>query len=70
MDTKRIIKTALQKLQIEKLRKHQQAPINSILDEQDTLVIAPTGSGKCAIYQIPPFLIRINQHLSLNQQSR
>ena len=56
MDVKRTIKTALSKLQIEKLRKHQQAPINSILDEQDTFVIAPTGSGKSAIYQIPAIL--------------
>ena len=56
MDTKRIIKTALQKLQIEKLRKHQQTPINSILSGKDTFVISPTGSGKSAIYQIPAIL--------------
>ena len=50
MDVKRTIKTALHQLHIDKLRKHQQAPINSILDGQDPLVIAPTGSGKSIIY--------------------
>ena len=53
MDVRKTIKTALHQLHIDKLRKHQQKPINSILDGQDTLVIAPTGSGKSIIYQVP-----------------
>ena len=53
MDVKRTVKSALNKLGIDKLRKHQQAPINSILDGNDTLTIAPTSFGKSAIYQIP-----------------
>lgn len=53
MDVKRTIKTALHQLHIDKLRKHQQASINSILDGQDTLVIATTWSGKSIIYQAP-----------------
>ena len=56
MDVKRIIKTALQMPRLDKLRKHQQAPINSILSGKDTFVISPTGSGKSAIYQIPAIL--------------
>lgn len=53
MDVRKVIKTALLQLHIDKLRKHQQKPINSILDGRDTLVIAPTGSGKSIIYQVP-----------------
>lgn len=39
------LKHVMQKLGIETLRKHQIKPIHSILDGQDTLIIAPTGSG-------------------------
>lgn len=56
MDIKRSIKNAQDLLGIEKLRKHQVRPINSILDGQDTMVIAPTSSGKSAIYQIPALI--------------
>lgn len=56
MDIKRSIKTAQDQLGIEKLRKHQVKPINSILDRQDTMVIAPTSAGKSAIYQIPALI--------------
>lgn len=45
------LKHVMQKLGIETLRKHQIKPIHSILDGQDTLIIAPTGSGKSAIFQ-------------------
>jgi len=57
MDMKRDIKSAQQQLGIEKLRKHQVNPINSILDHQDTMVIAPTSSGKSAIYQVPALIL-------------
>ena len=56
MDTKRSIKRATAKLGIEKLRKYQVAPINSVLDENDTFVVAPTSAGKSAIYQIPALI--------------
>ena len=56
MDIKRDVKFACNKLAIKKLRKHQQKPINTILNEQDTLSIAPTSAGKSAIYQIPAIL--------------
>lgn len=56
MDVRRDIKSAQQQLGIEKLRKHQVKPINSILDYQDTIVIAPTSAGKSAIYQVPALI--------------
>ena len=56
MDIKRDIKSAQKQLSIEKLRKHQIRPINSILEGNDTMVIAPTSAGKSAIYQIPALL--------------
>lgn len=56
MDIKRGIKSAQKQLGIEKLRKHQVKPINSILDRQDTMVIAPTSAGKSAIYQVPALI--------------
>ena len=56
MDIQKDIKYAQKQLCIEKLRKHQVKPINSILTGNDTMVIAPTSSGKSAIYQIPALL--------------
>ena len=56
MDIKRDIKYAQEQLGVEKLRKHQVKPINSILEGNDTMVIAPTSSGKSAVYQIPALL--------------
>lgn len=51
MDIKRDIKQALHQLGFAKPRKHQVAPIRSLTDGQDTIVIAGTSSGKTAIYQ-------------------
>lgn len=51
MDIKRDIKCALHDLGFDKPRKHQVAPIKSLTDKQDTIVIAGTSSGKTAIYQ-------------------
>lgn len=51
MDIKRDIKGALHDLGFDKPRKHQVAPIKSLTDKQDTIVIAGTSSGKTAIYQ-------------------
>jgi len=56
MDIKKSIKNAQHQIGIETLRKHQVKPINSILNAQDTMVIAPTSSGKSAIYQIPALI--------------
>lgn len=52
MDTKRSVKDAKTQLGIKKLRNYQIAPINSILEQNDTFVVAPTSAGKSAIYQI------------------
>lgn len=57
MDIKKSIKFAQKQLGIEKLRKHQVKPIGSILDGNDTMVIAPTSAGKSAIYQVPALLL-------------
>lgn len=51
MDIKRDIKCALHALGFDKPRKHQVAPVKSLTDKQDTIVIAGTSSGKTAIYQ-------------------
>ena len=53
---------AMDILQLDTLRKHQIQPINSILDRRDTLVIAPTGSGKSAIFQVPALVIHQKHH--------
>lgn len=53
MDVRKDIKSAMKQLGITKLRKHQIKPINSILDGNDTMVIAKTSAGKSAIYQVP-----------------
>ena len=52
MDTKRSVKEAKEQLGIKKLKNHPIAPINSILEQNDTFVVAPTSAGKSAIYQI------------------
>jgi len=56
MDIKRSIKEAMTQFGIEKPKKFQIAPINSILEQNDTFVVAPTSAGKSAIYQIPALL--------------
>ena len=56
MDIRHDIKSAQEQLGIKKLRKHQIKPINSILDHNDTMVIAPTSAGKSAIFQIPALI--------------
>lgn len=56
MDIKRGIKKAQSQLGIEELRKCQVAPINSILNQNDAFIVAPTSAGKSAIYQIPALI--------------
>lgn len=51
MDIKRDIKCAFHALGFDKPRKHQVAPIKSLTDKKDTIVIAGTSSGKTAIFQ-------------------
>ena len=62
MKLKNDVKHAMEQLHISTLRKHQSKPIDSILDGHDTLVIAPTGSGKSAIFQVPALVIHQKQH--------
>lgn len=52
----------MERLHISTLRKHQIQPIDSILDGRDTLVIAPTGSGKSAMFQIPALVMYQAHH--------
>lgn len=53
MKTSNRVNEAMRQLRIEKLRKFQIEPVNSILEKRDTLVVAPTSGGKSAVYQIP-----------------
>ncbi|SCJ74886.1 ATP-dependent DNA helicase recQ [uncultured Flavonifractor sp.] len=62
MKLKNDVKHAMEQLHISTLRKHQSKPIDSILDGHDTLVIAPTGSGKSAIFQVPALVMHQKQH--------
>ena len=62
MKLKNDVKHAMEQLHISTLRKHQSKPIDSILDGHDTLVIAPTASGKSAIFQVPALVIHRKQH--------
>lgn len=52
------VKEAMMQLRIDKLKRNQIKPINSILDQRDTLVIAPTSYGKSLLYQIPAVIDR------------
>lgn len=56
MKIKKSVKEAMKHLHIDKLKRNQIKPINSILDGHDTLVIAPTSYGKSLIYQIPAII--------------
>lgn len=56
MKIKKSVKEAMEHLHIDKLKRNQIKPINSILDGHDTLVIAPTSYGKSLIYQIPAII--------------
>ena len=56
------VREAMDALQLKTLRKHQIQPINNILDGRDTLVIAPTGSGKSAIFQVPALVMHQKHH--------
>ena len=62
MKLKANVKYAMEQLHISTLRKHQIRPINCILEGQDTLVIAPTGSGKSAMFQIPALVMYQAHH--------
>lgn len=53
MKVRKSVKNAMQLLHIQKLRRNQLKPINSILDGRDTLLIAPTSFGKSLVYLIP-----------------
>lgn len=56
MKLKPSVKGAMKQLNIDKLKRNQIKPINSILDGQDTMVIAPTSYGKSLLYQIPAII--------------
>ena len=53
MKVSKKVQEAMKALRLDTLHKHQIRPINSVLDGHDTLVVAPTGSGKSAIFQVP-----------------
>lgn len=51
-----ILKPAMKQLGVEQLRAHQLKPIQSLMQGNDTIVVAGTGSGKSLIYQLPALL--------------
>lgn len=53
MKLKPSVKEAMKQLSIDKLKRNQIKPINSILNKHDAMIIAPTSYGKSVIYQIP-----------------
>lgn len=53
----------MKRLGIDSLRMHQHKPIKSLMNGNDTLVIAGTASGKSIIYQLPALLHE--DHLTL-----
>ncbi len=56
MDTKRSIEQAMTQLGIRKFENYQIAPIKSILDENETFVVAPPSVYRSEIYQIPALM--------------
>jgi ATP-dependent DNA helicase RecQ len=50
--TTQVEQAAQKHLGYEELRPGQAAAIQSVLNQQDTLVVMPTGYGKSAIYQL------------------
>lgn len=52
-----ILRVARENFGYESLRPGQEEAIGSILKNQDTLVVMPTGSGKSAIYQIAGWMM-------------
>ena len=56
------VREAMDALQLKMLRKHQIPPISSIRKVRDTLVIAPHGSGKSAIFQEPALVMYRKHH--------
>lgn len=57
MKTSHAVKKAMDRLELANLRKHQITPIHEIMAGRDTLVIAPTASGKSAIFQVPALVL-------------
>lgn len=53
MKLKKVVQQAMKQMKVDTLRKEQIKPIDSILEDKDTFVVAPTGSGKSLIYQLP-----------------
>jgi ATP-dependent DNA helicase RecQ len=55
-DASAVTRIAKERFGFEQLHSGQRAAIESVLDQRDTLVVMPTGSGKSAIYQIAGLL--------------
>ena len=56
MKLRKDVKNAMAQLNIEKLKPKQRTAIYSVLDGQDTIVIAPTSYGKSVIAQTPAII--------------
>ena len=58
MKIRKEVKTAMERLHVEKLRPNQLKPINRVLDGKDTLLVAATSFGKSLVAQIPAVINR------------
>ena len=53
MKIRKEVKTAMERLHVEKLRPNQLKPISRVLDGKDTLLVAATSFGKSLVAQVP-----------------
>ena len=58
LNRERILELASERFGYRELRPGQEEAIRSVLNGRDTLVVAPTGSGKSAIYQLAGMLLK------------
>jgi len=56
-ETSRLQAVAQSRFGWERLRAEQLAAMGAVMDGRDVLVVAPTGAGKSAVYQVPAVLL-------------
>ena len=64
------VQTAMESLQLNTLRKYQIKPVNCILDQNDTLVIAPTSARKSAMFQFPGEVVKCHAYMDSEKREK